>query len=171
MAIRLPTIAPTVQTPKVTLPGGPIVSGFMSQKPVSQMPTMQNLKPMPDYVAKDINLGWNYATGQVIPPLSAAQKAAVYIPPINLPPLVKSGPIIPTTGPVSQTPRPVTQTPKPVTPAAAPSPWLNYLNPNWSVPPKAAAPVKPAVSFPGQQNMIISQFLPKVQAPVRPAIR
>lgn len=149
MAIRLPTINPTVQIPRVNLPGGPIVGGFMNQKPTQAMPTMQNLKPMPASVAKDINLGWNYAIGQVIPPLSAAQKAAVYIPPIgNLGIKTPTQPVIPTGGPVLNTIKPR-------------QPALPQQQFNWAV----QTPVKPPQPFPGQQNMLITQFLPKPVAP------
>jgi hypothetical protein len=161
MAIRLPTPAPrapTVRAPQVTVPGGNLVGGFMNQKPAAQMPTMQNLRPMPDYVKNNINLGWNYATGQVIPPLSAAQKAAVYIPPIgNLGIKTPTQPVIPPGGPALNT----------IKPGQPALPQQQY---NWSV----QTPVKPAVAFPGMQNMLISQFLPKAAtpvAPVKPRIR
>jgi len=40
----------------------------------------QAVKPMPDAVKNNINLGWDSYTGQVIQPLSAQQKAQVAIP-------------------------------------------------------------------------------------------
>ena len=55
------------------------------------------LKPMPDYVSRNINLGWDYLRGQVIPPLPATQKPLV--PPMNLPPLVRLPAMTPTPGP------------------------------------------------------------------------
>lgn len=94
---NLPQIRPAVATPVLRLPGGPIANSFLSQTPQTTMAALDfaRLKPMPANVAANTNLGWNYATGQVTQPLTAAQRAAVTIPPINLPALVKTQPVIP----------------------------------------------------------------------------
>lgn len=111
---RLP-VAPQM-APAIRLPGGPLVSTFMNQRPQTALPTMQNLIPMPATVANNINLGWDYAKGQVIPPLPASQQ--IKVPPINLPPLVNPfavvGPVIPTALTKSVTPGVVFPQAKPV---------------------------------------------------------
>ena len=169
MAIKLPTIAPKVNLPAAPKSSMTAFGTYPAGTMIGQLPP---LKPMPQSVANNINLGWNYATGQVVQPLTAAQKAAVAIPPIG-----NLGIKIPT------------QTVYP-TPAPAPNK-TNLVNTIMNV---ASAPVKPqpimptaqatqmqpfAQSLPGkqalastQQNMLINQFLPKpvasVRAPVAP---
>lgn len=91
-ATYTPSIAPTVRSPSQT----PMFNFPGATTTYTQAPAAQAYYPMPDYVAKNINLGWDYARGQVIQPLTAQQRAAVYIPPINLPALTQAPAVYPT---------------------------------------------------------------------------
>ena len=77
---------PAMKTPQ---PGAGTMTSFGTYTPDYAV------KPIPDSVKNNMNLGWDFKTGQVIQPLSPQQKAAVAIPPINLPPLVKTQPVFP----------------------------------------------------------------------------
>ena len=159
MAVRLPTIAPKVKLPAAPQPAKPSMTSFGTYPAGTMIGQLAPLKPMPQAVANNINLGWNYATGQVVQPLTPQQRAQVAIPPIgNLGIKTPTQTVYPTT--------PVAPKPMPLVPAAQAAQIKNTLG--------QVVPSKQALAS-TQQNLLINQFLPKQvasmpgpKAPVRP---
>ena len=120
---NLPTINPQFALPGTNLPRA---------QTTAQTVIPQQYYPMPQAVQNNVNLGWNYATGKTIQPLTAQQKAAVYIPPYSPNIQTPTQTVFPTTLPKATAP--VSGQTGWLNPA--PSPWLNYASPNWLVPPK-----------------------------------
>jgi hypothetical protein len=147
VAIKLPTVKPTVKLPTAPQPVKPSMTAFGTYPPGTMIGQLAPLKPMPDAVKNNINLGWNYATGQVVQPLTPQQKAQVAIPPIG-----NLGIKIPT------------QT---VYPTPAPNK-TNLVNTIMNV---ASAPVKPMPLMPAQQatqlKTVLSPLIPSQQAIAR----
>ena len=173
MAIRLPTPAPKVNLPAAPQPVKPSMTSFGTYPAGTMIGQLAPLKPMPQAVANNINLGWNYATGQVVQPLTPQQKAQVAIPPIgNLgikipqqtvypPPSANTNLVNKIMGVASAPVKPT-----PLMPAAQAAQIKNTLG--------QVVPNKQALAS-TQQNMLINQFLPKQaasmpapKAPVRP---
>lgn len=74
--------------PMFTLPGA--TTNYGTYTP----PSYQALIPMPESIAKNINLGWNYATGQIVPPRS---NPAPQLTPFKFPTLIQTQGVMPTT--------------------------------------------------------------------------